>query len=85
MFKVLYLLFSLENLLFSVHGSLGPFLLKFMSLLNANAVLGGWRLGVGGVKANGLTGVGGGSAMVYWGSSLWWWWFWDRAGWSVDC
>ena len=31
-----------------------------MSLLNANVVLGGWHSGVGGVKANGLTGVGGG-------------------------
>ena len=31
-----------------------------MSLLNANAVLGGWCLGVGGFKADGLTGVGGG-------------------------
>ena len=26
--------------------------------------LGGWHLGVGGVKANGLTGVGGGSMIV---------------------
>ena len=38
-----------------------------MSLLNANVVLGGWHSGVGGVKANGLTGVGGGGlAMVCW-------------------
>ena len=35
-----------------------------MSLLNANAVLGGWRVGVGGVKADGLRGVGGGLATV---------------------
>ena len=38
-----------------------------MSLLNANAVLGGWYLGVEGVKADGLTGMGGGLAMVSWG------------------
>ena len=38
-----------------------------MSLLNANAVLWGWRLGVGGVKADGLTGVGGGAVMLSWG------------------
>ena len=30
----------------------------------SNAVLGGWRLVVRGVKADGLTGVGGGLAMV---------------------
>ena len=39
-----------------------------MSLLNANAGLRGWHLGVGGVKANGLTEVGDGLAMVCWGS-----------------
>ena len=42
---------------------------KFMSLLNANAVLGGWCLGVGGFEADALTGVGGGLAMVCWGST----------------
>ena len=31
-----------------------------MTLLNANAVLGGWGLGMGGVKADGLSGVDGG-------------------------
>ena len=40
-----------------------------MSFLNANAVLGYWRLGVGGVEADGLTGVGGGLVMVCWGST----------------
>ena len=40
-----------------------------MSLLNANAVLGDWCLGVGEVKAAGLTGLGDGSAMVCWGST----------------
>ena len=40
-----------------------------MSLLNANADLGGWHLGVGGVKADGLSGVGGGLVMVCWGST----------------
>ena len=40
-----------------------------MSLLDANAVLGGYRVGVGGVKANGLTEVGDGLAMVCWGST----------------
>ena len=40
-----------------------------MSLLNANAGLRGWHLGVGGVKANGLTGVGSGLAMAWWGST----------------
>ena len=37
-----------------------------MSLLDANAVLGCYRVGVGGVKANGLTEVGDGLAMVCW-------------------
>ena len=41
-----------------------------MSLLNANAVLGGWHLGVGGGKANGLTGVSGGFSLVWWGSTI---------------
>ena len=41
-----------------------------MSFLNANAVLGYWRLGVGGVEANGLTGVGGGFSLVWWGSTI---------------
>ena len=41
-----------------------------MSLLNANAVLRGWHLGVGGVEANGLTGVGGGFSLVWWGSTI---------------
>ena len=40
-----------------------------MSLLNANAVLRGWHLGVVGVKANGLTVVGGRLAIVWWGST----------------
>ena len=40
-----------------------------MSLLNANAVLRGWHLGVEGVKANGLAVVGGRLAIVWWGST----------------
>ena len=40
-----------------------------MSLLNANAILGDWCLGVGAVKANGLTGVGCGLVMAWWGST----------------
>ena len=38
-----------------------------MILLNANAVLWGWPLDVGRVKADGLTGVGGGAVMISWG------------------
>ena len=40
-----------------------------MSLLNANVVLEGWCLGVGGVKVDGLTGMSGGLAIVCWGST----------------
>ena len=56
--------------MFGGHCSLRPSLLQSTSLLDANAVLGGWHLGVGGVEANGLTGVGGGLVLVWWGSTI---------------
>lgn len=50
----------------SVHGSLRPFLLWSISLLIG--AMWGWSLGVGGVKALGLTEVGGRLVMACWGS-----------------
>ena len=43
-----------------------------MSLLNANAVLGGCCFGVGGVKASGPSGVDGGVVKGL-HNVLWWW------------
>ena len=40
-----------------------------MSLLNANAVMEGWCLGVGEVKVDGLIGASGGLAIVCWAST----------------
>ena len=65
MLKVLCSLFNVKNLLFSVHGSLRSFLSP-----QCQCYLGGWCLGVGGVKADGLTGVGGGLAIVCWGPTV---------------
>jgi len=59
-------LFIVQNLLSSVHGSSRPFLSWSISLLIG--ALWGWSLGEGGVKADGLTEVGGRLITACWGS-----------------
>ena len=81
-------MFNVSNLLFSVHGSLGlsccrP-LVSSTPMIPSTCRIGEWVWG--GVKAYGLTGVGGGSATVGLGCGLWpvgWCYFKGTTGWST--